>query len=253
MSVLLFRIVSDFTIHVDESGNATLNKPEHIKKYPFFVLGFVFCKNPELLQKGMARLLVKLHKRKKYHRNIAELKFNPYRALEKQGCSRNEIRTVWEPHFDFIRKQVNSLIVNAADGVFAGVLDKRTIKRPTWSSEQIGNFLFNRSLYDNILPNIGDFNNLTVVYDKGRLDSKRTQNFNQYMTDTESYRAFTGSKKYSGTMDRFQDVDSYSDSGIWAADFIAGSFRHAYLYDDHAYVNILKPKFIGNGVRGLWF
>ena len=84
---------------------------------------------------------------------------------------------MWEPHFDFIRKQVNSLIVSAADGVFAGVLDKRTIKRQTWSSEEIGNFLFDRSLYDNILPNIEDFNNLTVIYDKGRLDSKRTQEF----------------------------------------------------------------------------
>ena len=65
-----------------------------MRQTTFFVLGFAFYKNPELLQKGMAQLLVKLHKREKYHRKTAELKFNPYRAFEKQDCSREEIQTV---------------------------------------------------------------------------------------------------------------------------------------------------------------
>ena len=74
--------MSNFTIHVDEFGSVSLNKPEHAKKYPFFVLGFVFCKNPEQMRKGMARLLIRLCKRKRYHLKTVELKFNLYRALE---------------------------------------------------------------------------------------------------------------------------------------------------------------------------
>ena len=67
---------------MDESGSVSLSKPEHAKKYPFFVLGFVFCKNPEQMRKGMARLLIRLYKRKRYHLKTVELKFNLYRTLE---------------------------------------------------------------------------------------------------------------------------------------------------------------------------
>ena len=67
---------------MDESGSVSLSKPEHVKKYSFFVLGFVFCKNPEQMRKGMARLLIRLHKRKRYRLKTVELKFNLYRALE---------------------------------------------------------------------------------------------------------------------------------------------------------------------------
>ena len=70
---------------MDESGSVSLNKPEHVKKYPFFVLGFVLCKNPEQMRKGMARLLIRLHNRKRYHLKTVELKFNLYRTFEIQG------------------------------------------------------------------------------------------------------------------------------------------------------------------------
>ena len=67
---------------MDESGSVSLSKPEHVKKYPFFVLGFVFCKNPEQMRKGMARLLIRLCKRKRYHLKTVELNFSLYRILE---------------------------------------------------------------------------------------------------------------------------------------------------------------------------
>lgn len=245
--------MTNLLVYVDESGTAVLNKPAHIRQYPFFVIGFVVCQRPELLRKNMKRLLLKLHKRKKYHRKIMELKFSPYSALEKQGCLKNEIQAKWEPYFDLVRKEANSRIVNTADGVFAGVLDKRTIKKSTWTPETIGNFLFNKSLFRNILPNIDDFDNMTVVYDKGRLDPKRTRSFNKYMSETESYLEHIGSKRYGGTVDLFKDADSLSEPGIWAADFVAGSFRHAYLNSDWTYADILKPKIVGAGVMKLWF
>ena len=88
---------------MDESGSVSLNKPEHAKKYPFFVLGFVFCKNREQIRKGMARLLIRLYKRKKYHLKTVELKFNLYRALEIQGGGKlmpaseipDQVKKIW--------------------------------------------------------------------------------------------------------------------------------------------------------------
>lgn len=245
--------MTNLVVYVDESGTAVLDKPDHVRRYPFFVIGFVVCQRPELLKKDMKRLLLKLHKRKKYHRKVMELKFSPYSALHKQGCSKKEIQTRWEPHFDLVRREANSRIARAADGVFAGVLDKRTIRKGTWTPETIGNFLFNKSLFRSILPNVADFDGMTVVYDKGRLDPKRTRSFNRYMSQTESYLEFIGSKRYAGTVDLFRDADSLSEPGIWAADFVAGSFRHAYLNSDWTYADMLRPKFVGDGVRKLWF
>lgn len=243
----------DITVYVDESGTITLNKPTLIRQYPFFVVGFVICRQPYLLQKGMKKLLIKLHKRRKYYRKIMELKFNPYSALEKQGCLHDEIQTKWEPYFDYVRKKTNFLITDIVDGIFVGILDQRTINIWTWTPETLGNFLFNRSLYDDVLPNIGNFNNCRVIYDKGRLDSKRTKNFNRYLRNTQSFRKHFGIKRYAGNVTEFKDIDSLSDPGIWAADFVAGSFRRAYLYNDRTYMDILTPKLIGNGERKLWF
>lgn len=62
-----------------------------------------------------------------------------------------------------------------------------------------------------------------------------------------------GQKKYTGNVTAFKDVDSLSDPGIWAADFVAGSFRHEHLSGDQIYVDMLRHKFIGSGVRKLWF
>ena len=88
---------------MDESGSVSLNKPEHVKKYPFFVLGFVFCKNPEQMRKGMARLLIRLCKRKRYHLKTVELKFNLYCILEIQGGGKlmlaseipDQVKKIW--------------------------------------------------------------------------------------------------------------------------------------------------------------
>ena len=88
---------------MDESGSVSLSKPDHIKKYLFFVLGFVFCKNPEQMRKGMARLLVRLHKRKRYHLKTVELKFNLYCILEIQGGGKlmpaseipDQVKKIW--------------------------------------------------------------------------------------------------------------------------------------------------------------
>jgi len=240
------------TIYVDESGNSGLRN-NNAQRFPFFVMGFCFFCDSSKFKIEMKRLLRKLHKKKQYHHSLRELKFNPYSALQKLGCSQTDIQTAWEPHFDAVRKKVNALIEQYTNGIFAGILDKRTIRGTFWTSEKIGNYLFSQSLFKNILPLVGFSSTPEVIYDRGRLDPKRTLTFNSYLLNTDSYLTNMGLKRYSGNVVRFRDEDSEKNSGIWGADFIAGSFRHAHFHNDPTYLNILRPKLLGSGSMNLWF
>ena len=240
------------TIYVDESGNSGLRN-NNARRYPFFIIGFCFFCDPSKFKIDMKRLLRKLHRKRQYHPCLKELKFNPYSALQKLGCSQRDIQTIWEPHFDTIRKKVNALIEQYTNGVYAGILDKRTILRTDWTSERIGNYLFSQSLFRNILPLAGFSSTPEVIYDRGRLDPNRTISFNSYLLNTDSYLANMGLKRYSGNAVYFRDEDSVINSGIWGADFVAGSFRHAHLYNYQTYLNILRSKFLGSGSLKLWF
>lgn len=239
------------TIFVDESGNAGLKK-SHSTKYPFFIMGFTFCNDPQKLKVELGRAIRKLHRRSKYAPKLKELKFYPKPALEKLGYTKDEISRYWEPHFPEIRHTVTSLITQHCDGVFAGVLDKRTIWKSTWTPERIGNYLFNKSVYQYILPNLVFANPPDILHDRGRISGATTQSFHQYMLGTDSWLSYSGGKRYSGNIVKIKEVDSIFNSGIWASDFVAGSFRHSFLYGDSTYVSMLKPKFIGNGFLKLW-
>lgn len=240
------------TIYVDESGNSGLRN-NNARRYPFFVMGFCFFCDPSKFKIEMKRLLKKLHRKRKYHPRLKELKFSPDSALEKLGCSRIDIETLWKPHFDYVRKKTNELIAQQANGVYAGVLDKRTIIHRTWTSETIGNFLFSQTLFKNILPLAGFSSTPEVIYDRGRLDPNRTRSFNNYLLNTDSYLSNMGLKRYSGNAVYFRDENSIQNSGLWGADFVAGSFRRMHLYNDATYLNILRPKFLGSGSMNLWF
>lgn len=240
------------TIFVDESGNPGLSAEAHNTKFPFFVMGFTFCNDPNPLKTELHNLLAQLKSDGKYHALLSELKFYPKGALKKIGCSDDEIESDWKPHFNYVREKTNQIILKYADGVFGGILDKRSVIEKTWTSVTIGNFLFNRSLFENILPNIEYANTPDVIYDRGRLNPTRTRAFNQYMYDAESYLKYAGLSTYDGRIGSFKDVDSTKNSGIWASDFVAGSFRHALQHKDKVFVNLLKPKFIGTGYRYLW-
>ncbi len=156
------------TIYVDESGNSGLYN-HNAQVYPFFVLGFCFFCDPTKFKIDMKRLLRKLHRKGKYHPDLRELKFSPENALEKIGCSRNEIQAQWKPKLDYVRKKVNELIVLHAGGVYAGILDKRTMSKPNWTPERIGNYVFNKTLFKNILPMAKFSSAPEVIYDRGRI------------------------------------------------------------------------------------
>lgn len=241
------------TIFVDESGNAEIRNLQFIANYPFFIFGFTFCHDPLKLKSELNRLLRDLHLQNKYAPKLHELKFYPYNALKKLGYTEIEIKRDWEPHFDFVRKQAVSIVAQHSDGVFGGILDKRTITRTTWTSETIGNYLFNRSLYQNILPNLTVVNTPEILYDRGRLSQDKTHSFDRYMLGTDSFLSWNGTKRYKGNVISFKDADSKHNAGIWASDLVAGSFRHAYMNIDTSFLTTLQPKFIGTGSYRLWF
>lgn len=241
------------TIYVDESGNAGLRKKTHNSKHPFFIIGFAYTPNPYQLKIKMKRLLKRLHKRKKYPYNLKEIKFYPTNSLKKLGYSDDEINSKWKPHFNYVRLKTSEIINNNVNGVFAGILDKRTIGRKTWTNERIGNYLFNQSLFYNVLPNLGLSIGPSIIFDKGRLSPQRTKAFNQYMLQTDSYLTNIGVKRYGGYVVNFKDVDSLQEPGIWIADHVAGSFHFSLKHNNNKFYNLLKPKFIGMGHLRLWF
>ena len=241
------------TIFVDESGNAEIKNKQYITNYPYFIFGFTFCNDPITLKTELYNLLTKVHRQKKYAPLLNELKFYPYNALKKLGYSEIEIKRDWEPHFDYVRSEAVDIITRRADGIFAGILDKRTIWKSTWTSERIGNYLFNKSLFENMLPKLNFVSPPEILYDKGRISKVQTLDFNRYMLGTDSYLSWNGTKKYNGNIISFKDADSKHNSGIWASDLVAGSFRHAYMKIDNSFLNTLKPKFIGDGSYRMWF
>ena len=225
-------------IFVDESGNAGTRALDHNKKYPYFVIGFCYCKNPKLLQKEMYRTLRKCQKEKLYHSKLGEFKFYPTPQLQKMGCTKNEIKKHWKPHYDEIREKIINVILSNSDGIFAGILYKNQKNCKEWRAEEIQSQLFMKSIVEYILPSIKPRHLPVIVYDLGSL----TQG-NKLLNDKQI--------SHQNTSTTLSEITYYKNSikspQIWASDIIAGSFYHAYQHNDFKYVEQLKPKFIENG------
>lgn len=238
-------------IFIDESGDPGLKSERHKFEHPFFIVGFCYCSSPRIANRKLRKLLTKLHKKEIYPSKLHELKFHPSPALRKLGYDEQEIKNNWEKKYDYVRREIANVILKHADGIFAGVLDKRSIYKKTWTSERIGNYLFKRSLYDNILPKLNLSPHPSIIYDRGRLSATKTKSFNQYV----SYR-YAPSNIDLRPSDRSidaKDADSLKMPGIWLGDFVAGSFHLKFQHDNSIYYDLLKPKFIGSGSLRLWF
>ena len=240
------------TIFIDESGNAGLKAKLHNQNHPFFIVGFCYAKNPKVISRKCRKLLTKFHKKETYHSKLKEFKFYPTPALLRLGCSKDEIQAKWEPHYTTIRAEVANIICKYSDGVFAGVLDKTKIYRTTWTSERIGNYLINRSIYQNILPSLNIASPPSIVYDRGRLSPDRAKLFEKYVLNTDSVLHYFDSNRYEGTVCNIKEEDSLKTPGIWLADFVAGAFHLHFKYKRSEYYNSIESKFIGDGFLKLW-
>lgn len=237
------------TIFVDESGSPSPKTPNSNSGNLFFTIGFCYCKNPKSMEKKLSRLLKKLQNKDMYSNKLCEFKFFPKHALKKLKYTDEDIKSRWEPHFDVIREKVLEIIINKSDGVFAGTLDKTQVYGKNYTTEQIGNMIFKESLFDYILPNLNYSKDVSVIYDRGRLNPTKTRKFDQNMQQRHTFSSGDIMMNHFFEPKTFHDADSKQTPGIWASDFIAGAFHLALKHNDTRFRDRLTPKFIGKGSK----
>ena len=231
-------------IYVDESGTPGTKAISHNHRHPYFILGFCYCKNYRRMTKKLHKLLQNLQRDDVYPTELKEIKFNPTSSLAKVGYSPEQIRDKWEPHYATIRAHTAKIIADNADGVFAGIVNKKEISNPV-NSEELGNFVFMESLYKHVLPAIESAVTLSVIYDRGRLNPSRAKKFNENSLISHPNR--TTNSNFYANISKFEDVDSLRSAGIWAGDFVAGAFHWKIKHKDSVFADLLSPRFIGNG------
>jgi hypothetical protein len=238
-------------IFADESGNPGLNKKSIIDS-PFFVIGFVYCKNPTQLRKRLKRLLKKMHDQKKYPPKLNELKFYlPDSDLIRKGYDIDQLGR-YKNNLPEIRNKCIEIICSEATGVFAAVLDKKSIEKSTWTSETIGNYIFAQTLTCDIMSKISPRYKPSILYDKGRLSAIKTKQFKKYLVNKDSYFEQIGRRGYSGKLPIPEERSSYAEPGIWAADIVAGAFQSKFAHVEPSSANDLATKYIGSGMRLYW-
>jgi hypothetical protein len=110
------------SIFADESGDPGL---EITSKLSYYVIGFVFCREPFKLQLELRRYLRYLHYKKRYPSELRELKFTlPYGWLSKRGYTYQQLDDEYSPELPGIRTEAIRIVNENCEGVFATVLDK---------------------------------------------------------------------------------------------------------------------------------
>jgi len=235
-------------IFVDESGDPGLRATSRCR---YFAIGFVFCDDCYTLRKRFRRLLKKLHLRNKYPPQLHELKFYlPETDLIQVGYMPKQL-----DHYRALLSEVRSKAINemikSNVKTFAAVVDKRKA-RQTWTAERLGNFVFAQTLIVNILNALSLPISPLIIYDKGRLTPSRARIFSQYLINKDSYFQTLGIKRYRGSIGIPNDVPSYSEPGIWAADIVAGAYHHKYELSDSSFADQLANIGMGVGERLYW-
>lgn len=239
-------------IFVDESGDLGLARSEVIASRPYYILGFVFVRDPAQLRKRLRRYLKKIHLKGWYPPHLRELKFYlPKKWLFEQGYPFADVDARFMPHMPTVRKQALHIVADHSEGVFAAIVNK-TRASPTWSSVRLGNFVFAQTLVVNILNELALPECPLVLYDKGRLSPTNTVEFQQYISRKDSYFADRKFKRYSGTIAPPIETSSLGESGIWAADLVAGAYYMKFQDRDASCANILTKRRIGLGERLYW-
>jgi hypothetical protein len=233
-------------VFVDESGDPGLTSQAGLAKAPYFVFGFVFCRDASELRRRLRRFLKRAHVRKRYPGLLAELKFNiPRRALRQRGYSAEELE-----HFSrclpLVRDGALRIVQAHTTYTFAAVIDKRRAA-PTWTGERLGNFVFAQTLMVNVLAHPAVVSAPSVVHDKGRLSPANSSKFRRYLQEKEAYFGSKGYKRYAGNLMSIESA-SESEPGLWAADLLAGAFNLKFSRGEGACVSILPEC----GTRVYW-
>lgn len=222
-------------IFIDESGHT--GRPDlraiDINGEPrFFVMGFCCCKDSDRMEQKLKKLLNAVQNNDHYPKILNELKFYPTIALRKFGINYDEIQTRWEPKYDKIRQAVLKIIVKESDGVFAAIVDKN---KSSYSDIPLQfNEIFKKSLIQHILPNL-DYPTAPYIIHDQNLIKGSVKLFYKNMRNAHPYCV------------NISNTNSTTMPGIWASDFVAGSFHLALRQNETKYRDRLVSKFIGSG------
>ena len=221
--------------------------------YPYYVVGYVYCQRPSQLRVGLKNLIKKAHRRNRYPPTLTELKFYLPRAnLRNQGYTHEQINKYEEEYLPTLREEAIKIICSEASGIFAAVCDKNSRTQQTWTPERLGNYVFAQTLVLDVMNHISPSYLPSILYDKGRLSLTQTKNFEEYISNKDSYFEKIGIKSYKGQIPVPMEQSSHMEPGIWAADIVAGSFECKYKHNEPHYSDLLKGKYISSGERLYW-
>lgn len=208
-----------------------------------------------MLRKVLREFLIRLHQTNKYPYLLNELKFSLPEAKLLQIGYRSEDLQIYNSNLKNIRTDVCNIISKYSDGVFATIVDKQTITKPTWTPETLGNFVFAQTLHTNILNTTNLPFELSILYDSGRLAKSKVGNFHNYIFDKDRYYKNKGLRTNNRSYSlQLNDTSSTAGPCIWAADFVAGAFYRNFAHGDPLCAEdvIMRCKRIGNGMCIFW-
>lgn len=230
-------------IFIDESGSIKIRE-----KKGYFVISFLFCKNPESLRSAMNRQLMRMHVYNKYPEKLKELKFYPRREnLHKLGYIKSEIDK-FENQLPDIRTQTLNLILDNCDGVYISILDNKTIREDIsdrWTGETLGNYVIAHPLIKYVTPSLPIQEPPVICFDKGRLKIENMDDFYDYLGRKDSLCGFKNYLKYGQNISNFQECDSISEPCVWAADMVAGAYYYKFKNNDDSYSELINNKLLG--------
>jgi hypothetical protein len=233
-------------IYVDEAGDTGLSP----KSRRFYSLAFVYCKDPHKLTSHLSWHLRYTHKVNIYPKCLNELKFALPEGKLKKYYSQKEIN-YFKNNMLIIRSRILEIINEHSDGFFIAVVDKSSIRFPSWTSERLYNYVFGTTLIHNVFDVINPKVDPVLIFDGGRIDKSKELHLMGYLSKKDSFsKRFTS---YSGCLNSINPVESQTEPCNWAADFLSGSVLNVFAKNDCLYWNkIDRNKFIGNGLRMFW-
>jgi hypothetical protein len=235
-------------IFIEESGSGIIANSQD----DFFIVSYLYCNDPSSLRLVMQRHLAKLHNRVKYPYHFQELKFFPkWNILKNNGYSLKDIN-FYKYLLPSVRLQTLDLIRLNCNGIFIAVFDKKTVRKPEWTSEKIGNFVIGQTLINDVIPSLPSSLPPSICFDKGRLAAKNMTRFYNYLTNKDGYYEYKKYKRYNGNVSDFSELNSLLEPCIWAADMVAGAFYCKYQKNDSSYSKWLNDKLLSRGIRKSW-
>lgn len=193
--------------------------------------------------------LQSLHRTNLYPQDVKELKFSLNECKLKEKYTEQDVAK-FKGIMPHVRSNVINLINRYSDGVFISILDKNSIREPTWTSERLCNYIFAHTLQHNILNSINISKNPQLLFDSGRLSIPKEIDFIRYLYDKDSFLRSRNVIRYDGRFDNISPVSSHLEPCIWASDILAGGALRDLNEGNMNHYNMIDPdKLIGNGYR----